>query len=67
MKYYKKVIIEDKDLFKGITSYALSKHTKINQAYLSRVNSGHIIVSEKQYNKLKKIVDKTCNTLYNNN
>lgn len=58
MKYFKKEIIEDKHLFDGWTLGMVSKVTGFSRPYISRVRSGLLVISEKEYQKFKKILAK---------
>jgi len=55
MYYYKKVKVEDKELFNGITDYRLAQLAQTSQPYLNAVKHEKIIISEKQYQRLKKL------------
>lgn len=58
MKFSKRIIHEDKELLKGFSLTQLMKLTGWDKAYLSRIRSGKLIVTEKQYQELKKLVGK---------
>jgi hypothetical protein len=58
MKYYKKTIYEDKELFgEKINLLSLSQKIGISQPYLIKVFKGELIVTEKQYLKLKSLIE----------
>lgn len=58
MKYSKKLIIEDEGLFDGYKNVAkASKKLDVSQGYLSKVARGLLVVTEKQYLKMKKILN----------
>jgi transcriptional regulator with XRE-family HTH domain len=58
MKYKrtKEQIIEDKKLLQGKSLTELESLTGMDRAYLSRVRSGKVIMSEKKYLDLKAIL-----------
>ena len=57
MRYYTKVVKEDEALFNKIRISQLAKMLGLNETYLYRVRQGKIIVSEKQYFRLKGAID----------
>lgn len=54
MKYYKRIIYSDPNLFDNISAYRFSKLLKISASYLNRVKNGELIISEEQYERLVK-------------
>jgi len=55
MFYNKKIKTEDTELFEGIGDYGLAKLSGTSQPYLNAVKNGKVIISEKQYLRLKKL------------
>lgn len=55
MKYYKKIIKEDKKLFKNVNVKKLADLLGISHSYLYRVKSGKYIVSNKQYKRIRTV------------
>lgn len=72
MKYYKKKIIEDATIFRGLGIHQVARITGFDPAYISRVNSGKVVVTEQQYlnflahiTKYKELLDKVGQQVYN--
>jgi len=63
MYYYKKVKVEDKELFNDITDYRLAQLAQTSQPYLNAVKNSRIIISEKQYQRLKELKEKELKRL----
>ena len=63
MYYYEKNKIEDKHLFENITDYKLSRLSNLSQSYLNTIKNGKIVISKKQYLRLKKIIEENSLSL----
>lgn len=70
MKYYVKQTIEDKTAFEGINNFLqFSYFAKVSQPYIHNIVNGKITLTQKQYEKYKKLVEEykkkqTSNTTY---